>query len=66
VFLSPDAAAVLGDDAVRDGQAEAAPVARLLGGEERVEDAGQVFLRDAGSVGSSRTPLSSILNGRNA
>src|SRR5215813_13386175 len=41
--LRPDAAAVLRDDAVRDGEPEAAALTRLLRGEERIEDAREVL-----------------------
>src|SRR5258706_8742353 len=40
-------ALVLFDNAVNGGKAEAGALADVLGGEERLEDAGDVFLRDA-------------------
>src|SRR5262244_4259457 len=41
--LGPDAAAVLRHDAVGDGEAEPAPIAGLLGGEEGIEDPRQML-----------------------
>ena len=49
VASGPDAAAVPGDDVVGDPEAETIADI-LLGGEEGVEDFGDRFLRDAGSV----------------
>ena len=43
--LVPEMAAVGGDDAERDRQTQAGSLARLLGGEERVEEAGPGGLR---------------------
>lgn len=45
-----DPAAVLFDDAVADGQSQPRSFPDFLGGVERVEDPGDVFLRDAGSL----------------
>ena len=47
VGLHGDLAAVHLDDAVRDGEAEARPLADLLGREERAEQLVQVLRRDA-------------------
>src|SRR5262245_38990949 len=44
------AAAVAGDDAVTDGQPQAGALADRLGGEERIEDVGQVLSGDAAAV----------------
>ena len=48
------------DDAVADRQAQARALAHRLGGEEGIEDAQQVFGRDAGAVvaHASRAPVS--------
>ena len=48
--LDLDPAAVVGDDAVADAQAQAGPAAERLGGEERVEDPRQHVGRDAAAV----------------
>ena len=49
-ILGPEAPLVLGHHAVRDGQAEAPPLAGRLRGEEGIEDAGQVVLGNSGAV----------------
>lgn len=49
VASGPDGAAVPGDDVVCDPKTQSVADI-LLGGEERVEDFGQRFLRDAGAV----------------
>src|SRR6185503_802782 len=48
--LHPDLAAVGGDDAVADREAEAGALAHRLGREERVEDLVEVLRRDAAAV----------------
>src|SRR5499433_3539322 len=47
--LRPDLPAVLGDDLVADGQAEAGALSHGLGGEEWIEDTRQRGGRDAGA-----------------
>lgn len=60
VASDPDAATVPGDDIVCDPEAQTVAYI-LFGGEERVEDFGQRFPRDAGAVVHQRDGGAGVL-----